>query len=142
MVRSPTKRNNRPRHPSIWPVSEFSVDFPSVGTHVFSSVTHLQYIVHYIPCSGHRAISVETSVSTIPTSMNLGKRLLIVPTKSSIGEVESNFPLMTNSSLRRGHLVERSYNTSSALIHALAVSGPDKSASRMSCEKLNVTLSR
>lgn len=96
----------------------------------------------YIPCSGHRPISVDTSLSTIPTSMNLGKRLLIVPTKSLIGEVESNFPLMTNNSLRCGHRVERSYNTSSAFIHVLTVSGPSKSTCRISWEKLNVTLSR
>lgn len=87
-------------------------------------------------------MSVETSVSTIPTSMNLGKRLLIVPTKSSIGEVESNFPLMTNNSLRCGNLAERSYKTSSAFLHALIVSAPAKSASRMACKKRNVTLSR
>ena len=85
---------------------------------------------------------VEISVSTIPTSMNLGKRYLIVPAKSSIGEVGSNFPLMTNNSLRCGHRVERSYRTSSAFVHVLVVSDPSKSARRMSFEKLNVTFSK
>lgn len=97
---------------------------------------------YHIPCSGHPETSVEISVSTIPTSMNLGKGHLIVPTKSSIGEAGSNFPLMTNSNLCRGHRVERSDKTSSAFVHVLAVSGPSRSARRMSCEKWNVTLSK
>jgi hypothetical protein len=100
-----------------------------------------KYVVCYNPCSGHRTC-VESSVSTVPTSMNFGKRLFIVPTKSSIGELESNFPLITNNNLRCDDRVERSYNTSSAFTHVSAVSGSSKSVRRIALEKLNVTLSR
>ena len=74
--------------------------------------------------------------------MNLGNKLPIVPAKSSIGELGSNFPLMTNNNLRCSRRVESSYKTSSAFVHVLVVSGSSKSARRILCEKLNVTLSK
>ena len=135
LIHLASRRNNRPDHPSIWRVSGCSAD---------RLLIHLctKYIVHYSPCSGRREMSVETSVSTLPLSMNLGKRLLIVQSKSSIGEFKSNFPLITNNNLRCGHRIERSYKTSSACAQAPTVSGSSKSVRAIFWEKLNVTLSK